>query len=228
MNHHKSYEFLLKDISILKGVGKKTKILLRRKQIKTIYDVLWNLPYSYVDRSFLSSLDNLEIGKICTLKVRVDKYNIHRIRNLPITVKCVDQKGQINVVFFNSREGYIKKILPINEWVIISGKINFYRKKYQITNPHYVVPLEKENFVKKVIPQKTLDYRKNLKKLKPAYVIHGDDWKTGIQKKTRSQVIQTLKKWNGKLIEPKYTQNISSTIIKNRFLKIRAVLKKNN
>ncbi len=79
--------------------------------------------------------------------------------------------------------------------------------------------LKNIKFVKKVIPQKTLDYRKNLKKIKPAYVVHGDDWKTGIQKKTRSQVIRTLKKWGGKLIEPEYTKNISSSLIKNKIQK---------
>ena len=43
--------------------------------------------------------------------------------------------GKIDIVFFNSRENYIKAILPINKWVLISGKINFYKNKYQITNP---------------------------------------------------------------------------------------------
>lgn len=55
--------------------------------------------------------------------------------------------------------------------------------------------------VKKVVPQTTLDYRPNLKKYRPDYVIHGDDWKTGVQKETRKQVIETLKEWGGKLIE---------------------------
>ena len=75
-------------------------------------------------------------------------------------------------------------------------------------------------FVKKVIPQTTLSYVPNLKLIKPDYVVHGDDWKTGVQKKTREDVIKTLKKWSGKLIEPKYTKNISSTIIKNKILEI--------
>ena len=48
-------------------------------------------------------------------------------------------------------------------------------------------------FVKKVIPQKTLDYSENLMKIKPDYVVHGDDWKKGIQKKTRLKVIKILK-----------------------------------
>ena len=65
------------------------------------------------------------------------------------------------------------------------------------------VVIENIKYVKKVIPQKTLDYVENLNFIKPHYVVHGDDWKTGIQKKTRQIVIKTLKKWSGKLIEPK-------------------------
>lgn len=65
--------------------------------------------------------------------------------------------------------------------------------------------------VKEVIKQETLDYTKNLEELKPDYVIHGDDWKTGIQSKIRKDVIETLAKWGGELIEVPYTQGISST-----------------
>ena len=81
--------------------------------------------------------------------------------------------------------------------------------------PHYAYKrrkfiLENVKYVSKVVPQETLDYEKNLKKYKPHYVIHGDDWKTGVQKKIRERVIKILKGWGGKLIEVKYTKNISS------------------
>ena len=75
-------------------------------------------------------------------------------------------------------------------------------------------------YVKKVIPQNTLSYIPNLNLIKPHFVVHGDDWKKGVQKQTRLNVIKTLKKWSGKLIEPKYTKNISSTLIKKKFLEI--------
>jgi phosphoenolpyruvate mutase len=78
------------------------------------------------------------------------------------------------------------------------------------------VVLENIKFVKKVIPQKTLDYVENLNIIRPDFVVHGDDWKSGIQKMTRQRVIKTLKKWSGKLIEPKYTKNISSSLIKKQ------------
>jgi phosphoenolpyruvate phosphomutase / 2-hydroxyethylphosphonate cytidylyltransferase len=65
--------------------------------------------------------------------------------------------------------------------------------------------------VSQVVPQETLDYVPNLKKIKPDFVVHGNDWKTGVQSKIREQVIETLKEWNGKLIEPEYTAGYSST-----------------
>jgi len=68
--------------------------------------------------------------------------------------------------------------------------------------------------VEKVIPQETLDYVTNLERLKPNYVVHGDDWRDGVQKKTRERVIEALKGWNGELIEVPYTKGISSTLLK--------------
>ena len=69
--------------------------------------------------------------------------------------------------------------------------------------------------VDNVIPQDTLDYKPNLRRLKPDFVVHGDDWKEGPQKKVREDVIKELKKWGGELIEPKYTEGISSTELIN-------------
>ena len=70
-----------------------------------------------------------------------------------------------------------------------------------------------------VIPQDSLDYVPNLKKIKPNYVVHGDDWKYGVQQDIRQKVIDILKEWNGTLIEIKYTPGISSTSIIQDFLK---------
>jgi len=71
-----------------------------------------------------------------------------------------------------------------------------------------------------VIAQDTLDYRPNLKKLKPDFVVHGDDWKEGIQSRTRQNVIDCISDWGGELIEIPYTQNISSTKLNNALLEV--------
>ena len=65
--------------------------------------------------------------------------------------------------------------------------------------------------VLQVIPQETLDYRPNLEAIKPDIVVHGDDWKSGVQSKVRDQVIDTLAQWGGKLVDVPYTMGISST-----------------
>jgi phosphoenolpyruvate phosphomutase / 2-hydroxyethylphosphonate cytidylyltransferase len=74
-------------------------------------------------------------------------------------------------------------------------------------------------FIDKIVEQKNWDYSENIKKYKPDYFIHGDDWKSGIQKNQRKRVIQSLKKNKGKLIEVPFTKNISSSEIKNKIVK---------
>ena len=72
--------------------------------------------------------------------------------------------------------------------------------------------------IEKIVPMKTWDYIPSLRRIKPDYIIHGDDWKkrTSSQHRTRKRVIKVIKEWGGKLIEPKYTRGISSSyLIKN-------------
>ena len=65
--------------------------------------------------------------------------------------------------------------------------------------------------VSNVIAQTTLDYVPNLRELRPEVVVHGDDWRTGVQSETRQRVIDCLAEWGGELVEVEYTQGISST-----------------
>ena len=156
MNNINKNFFLFQEISSLKGVGKKLKKYLKNKKIEKIKDLLFDLPYEVVDRSKITELENLEIGKITTIRVVVDKYNFPRIRNLPNKVICSNKDKKINIVFFNSREGYIRKVLPINHEVIISGKVNYYKNQYQITNPTYIQPKNNKEKITKIFPKYSL------------------------------------------------------------------------
>ena len=138
MNNKSNYEYLLSDLSALKGVGIKTANLLRKKKINNIFDLLWKLPKSYTDRSLSCKIRDLKIGEYQTVTIIPQKYNFPRVRNLPNRVLCKDETGEMDCVFFNSYEGYIKKILPINKEVTISGKIGRFKNRYQITNPKYL------------------------------------------------------------------------------------------
>ena len=73
MNQSKLRDFLSLDISSLKGVGNKTKNILKRKKIEKVSDLLWNIPQGFTDRSNIRTLDKLDIGKITTIKVNVLK-----------------------------------------------------------------------------------------------------------------------------------------------------------
>ena len=65
--------------------------------------------------------------------------------------------------------------------------------------------------VDRVVPQRSLEYTDNLRALRPRYVVHGDDWREGVQKQTRERVLAVLSEWGGELVEVPYTQGISST-----------------
>ena len=138
MDIKRNYEYLLSDLKSIKGVGLKTSNLLKRKKINSIFDLLWKLPKSYTDRSLSSKIKDLKIDEIQTITIIPQKYSFPRVRNLPNRVLCKDETGEIDCVFFNSYEGYIRKILPIGKEVTISGKIKYFRNKYQLTNPKYI------------------------------------------------------------------------------------------
>ena len=164
--------FLFSNIEEVPGVGKKISTYLKKKKIEKINDLLWDLPYSLIDRSNSTTLDKLEIGKIFTVKIKVVKYNFPRIRNLPNKIICKDEFGEIDLIFFNSREGYIRAILPLETWVTVSGKINYFRNKYQMTNPSHITKVENFDYVKSVTPKYSLTegltektYRKIIEKV---------------------------------------------------------------
>ena len=95
MNKKTNYKYLLSDLSTLKGVGKKTTVLLKKKKINNIFDLLWKLPKSYTDRSLSSKIKDLRIGENQTVTIIPKKYNFPRIRNLPSKVFCEDETGKI-------------------------------------------------------------------------------------------------------------------------------------
>ena len=136
------YEYLLSSVGKIKGIGKKTIQLFLRKKIKTIFDLLWHLPISKIETSKTTNIKDLQIGKMQSIEIIPFKYNFPRIRNLPNKVMCLSSGEKIDCIFFNSFEGYIKKILPINKNVIVFGKIGYYKNTYQIINPKQISETE--------------------------------------------------------------------------------------
>ena len=118
-----TYNYLLSDLKNLKGIGLKTSKILKKKKINNIFDLLWRLPKSFTDRSRSTKIKDLKIGEVQTITLVPYKYNFPRIRNLPNRISCKDDTGEMECIFFNSFEGYIKKVLPLNKEVTVSGKV---------------------------------------------------------------------------------------------------------
>ena len=114
-------------------------------------------------------------------------------------------KGHLNII----NEG--RKLGEVIIGLLSDEAISSYKRLPLIYFNERKLIVENLKGVSKVVRQTTLDYVPNLKKIKPDFVVHGDDWRTGIQKEVRARVIETLAEWDGKLIEPKYTEGISST-----------------
>ncbi|NLA04416.1 MAG: adenylyltransferase/cytidyltransferase family protein, partial [Firmicutes bacterium] len=111
--------------------------------------------------------------------------------------------GHINVINEASRLGEVTVGVLTDE--VIAG----YKRFPLLSFDERSAIVENIKGVARVIPQDTLDYGPNLLKLKPDYVVHGDDWRTGLQQNIRRRVIETLEGWGGKLVEVPYTRGVS-------------------
>tara|TARA_Y100000816_G_scaffold391_1_gene200 strand:- start:670 stop:2712 length:2043 start_codon:yes stop_codon:yes gene_type:complete len=130
-----NFEYLLSPIDKIRGVGKKTLSSFNKKKIFTIFDLIWHLPVSKIETADDTEVDDLQVGRNYNIKVIPIKYNFPRIRNLPNRVICEKNGVKLDCIFFNSYEGYIKKLLPLNKEVIIHGKANNFRNRFQFVNP---------------------------------------------------------------------------------------------
>lgn len=113
--------------------------------------------------------------------------------------------GHLNIIAEAAKLG------EVTVGVLTDGAIASYKRLPYMNYEQRAAVVSALKGVARVVPQETLDYIPNLEKYKPDYVVHGTDWREGVQAKTRQRVIETIAKWGGELVEPEYTQGISST-----------------
>jgi phosphoenolpyruvate mutase len=121
-------------------------------------------------------------------------------------------EGHLNILRIASNYGKVIVGLLTDSAIIQYKNLPFfdYDQRYKIVS--------NLKFVDKVVPQDSWNYELILNSIKPDFFVHGDDWKKGVQSKIRFEVIKQLKKWNGKLIEPKYFKNVSQIVQKKKIL----------
>jgi phosphoenolpyruvate mutase len=115
--------------------------------------------------------------------------------------------GHLNIITEGQKLGEVVIGLLTDEAIASYKRVPYmkYGQRLQVVN--------NIKGVNRVVPQTTLDYRPNLRKLKPDYLVHGSDWRSGVMSKPREQAIAVIAEWGGKLIEPEYTKDVSSTNI---------------
>ena len=122
--------------------------------------------------------------------------------------------GHLNIINEASKLGYL--IVG----VLTDSAIASYKRLPYLTYEQRSLIVNSLKGVEEVIPQTTLDYVPNLELIKPDYVVHGDDWKEGIQKDVRQRVIDSLSQWGGKVIDIPYTKGISSSQLNTKIKEI--------
>ena len=139
-------------------------------------------------------------------------FNKKKIVYVPLAIDFI-HSGHLNIIRTAKKFGKVVVGLLTDE------AISQYKKLPTLNYEERLKIVSNIKDVDQVIAQNDWDYSQTIKMLKPDYFIHGDDWKKKrTQKKIRSNVIKLLKKYSGKLIEPKYTQSISSDDIKKKIL----------
>lgn len=102
--------------------------------------------------------------------------------------------GHLNIIHEAQKLGYV------TVGVLTDAAISSYKRLPYLNYEQRSLIVKNLKGVEEVIPQSTLDYVPNLELLRPDFVVHGDDWKEGVQKETRQRVIDTISKWGEKLL----------------------------
>ena len=169
----------------------------------------------FFNKSKMTEVFNKKNNFICVVSIdsRMN-YSSNIVENHSVYVGMsadIIHPGHMNILKTASEYGQVTVGLLTDKAIASYKKIPLmtYEERFRV--------IEGIKYVDNIVMQETLDYSDNLRSLKPKYVVHGDDWTTGIQKETRKKVIKVLSEWGGELIEIPYTEGISSTSLKNKF-----------
>jgi ATP-dependent DNA helicase RecG len=143
---------LFNPLTQVKGIGKVTLQKLCKLGCTRLIDLLFHLPYSFIDRRYSPSIPNAIAGKTATFKVTINHHEPPKKRNSPYKIICSNETGFLYLVFFKGQEQYLKSELPEGSVRIISGKVEFFNDTLQITHPDYIGKEEDEALIKKIEP----------------------------------------------------------------------------
>ena len=128
-------DFLLSPINKLKGVGPKLENIINKLDIKLNVHFLWHFPYRIIEKKYYENIHDAPINQLVTLKIEVIKHYPSKFRRQPYRVTCLANETPIDIVYFNARHPVVRSVLPVKSIKMISGKLEFFKNKFQITHP---------------------------------------------------------------------------------------------
>jgi len=128
-------DLLLSPINKLKGVGPKLENIINKLGINLNVHFLWHFPYRIIEKKYYDKIHDAPINQLVSLKIEVIKHYPSKFRRQPYRVSCLANETPIDIVYFNARHPVIKTILPLKSFKMISGKLEFFKNKFQITHP---------------------------------------------------------------------------------------------
>lgn len=132
---------LFAETSTLKGVGPAVARGLARLGLNRVVDLLFHLPVGVIERFRVNALSAAYVDRIVTVELRVVGYDSGGPRS-PLRVRCIDEDGNaVTLVYFTDRGGYARKLLPVGERRLVSGKLERYGMALQIVHPDHVLPV---------------------------------------------------------------------------------------
>jgi ATP-dependent DNA helicase RecG len=143
---------LFAQVTSLPGIGPRWGKLVEKLAGPLVVDLLWHLPFAVVDRRNAPEVAKAKAGEIATLTVTIDEHLVPRNPRQPYRVWCSDETGRLCLTYFNGREDYLKKLLPVGEVRVVSGKVDLYQGEVQMTHPDHVVPLDQRESILRVEP----------------------------------------------------------------------------
>lgn len=116
-----------------------------------VIDCLYYLPGKYLESIKCTSWNELRDKQNVTLQIYVKKhYNSYRIRKAPYKISVLFDNKLIYLVFFSRYTGYLKKLYPEGSFIFISGTLDEYKNKFQISHPTIINEVVNNNKKKQI------------------------------------------------------------------------------
>lgn len=143
---------LFRPVTSLSGVGARLGKLIEKLAGPNVVDLLWHLPCGLIDRRYQPKIAEAEEGRVVTLTARVDQHMPPFNPRHPYRVRCVDETGILDLVFFHARADGLVKRYPPDSKIVVSGRVEWFHDILQMPHPDAALPVEERDALEMVEP----------------------------------------------------------------------------